>query len=148
MSYSKINLGDMAHKHCILSLLCLILLCSVAGHAWGSFVLVRLNQPFCSVVMPEKSSMQERFALEELNYFVEKFTGTKLEDRPDTEPLPDGNVILIGTLDNNRYIDELYGRDMVSWKKRLAEEEFIVRDARGSGRDFLVIVGGGDNGVI
>ena len=93
--------------------------------------------------------MQEEFAAEELNYFVRKFTGEQLEEMPDSEPLPEGNVILIGTPDSNKYIGELADKGLVSWRKSLVkEEEFLVKVVSDEDRDILTIVGGQSRGVI
>gem|GEM_PF-793827 len=141
-----------AHKPISLFLLRLgsfILLYSFAGHAWGVFAIVQNNRPSCSVIVPENLSIQEKSAVEELNHFVEEFTGVRLEERQDSEPLPDASAILIGTPDSNRYIGDLYDRGFaISRKKDLTEEEFVVKVVRDRGRDFLMIVGGQSRGVI
>jgi hypothetical protein len=154
---SRRRAQDAGHKlhcilslgSCVLSLVFFMLLCSVVGHAWGNFAIVQSNRPSCSVIVPENLSIQEKFAVEELNYFVEKFTGVRLEERQDSEPLPVGNAILIGTSDDNRYIGELYDRGLaISWEKDSTEDEFIVKVVRDRGRDFLMIVAGQSRGVI
>ena len=117
------------------------------GHTWGIFHVVRSKVPVCSIIIPEKPSLQEKFALDELDYFVEKFTGQKLDKRLDSEPLPAGNVILIGTPDSNKYIGELADRGLILWKKNSSEEEFIVKVVNDDNQDFLV-VGGQSRGVI
>jgi hypothetical protein len=126
----------------------LTILCFVANRALCAFVIVQDNRPSCSVVVPENASIQENFAVEELNYFVDRFTGVKLEERLDSEPLPAGNVILIGTYDSNRYVSELYDEGLISRKKDLGEEDFILRVVHHGGRDFLMIVGAQGKGCI
>ncbi len=126
----------------------LTILCFAVDRGWCAFAIVQNNRPSCSVVVPENASIQENFAVEELNYFVDKFTGVKLEERLDSEPLPAGNVILIGAYDNNRYISELYDEGLVSRKKDLGEEDFILRVVHHGGRDLLMIVGAQGRGCI
>lgn len=138
----------LSFKSCILSFVSFMMLCSIAGRAWSFFAIVQGSKPMCSIVVPENPSIQEEFAVQELTHFVEKFTEVRLGKIPDSEPLPEGNVILIGTPYNNRYIAELYDRGLVSREKDLAEEEFIARTVRDRGRDFLMIVGGGNRGAI
>ncbi len=135
-------------KILILCFVSFMLLFPVFEHAWGAFAIVQNNRPSCSVVVSEKLTPQEEFAVEDLNYFVERFTGATLADKPDSEPLPDGNVILIGAPDNNRYIGELQDRGLVSRIKDSAEEEFIVKVVHDGNRDFLIIMGGKSGGVI
>ena len=126
----------------------LTLLCFAADRVWCDFAIVQDNRPSCSVVVPENASIQEDFAVEELNYFVDRFTGVRLEKRLDSELLPAGNVILIGAYDNNRYISELYDEGLVSREKDLGEEEFILRVVHHGGRDLLMIVGAQGKGCI
>ena len=133
---------------CILNFVFCVLAYSVAQHAWGEFVIVQSNEPLCSLVVPENPSIREKLAVEELVYFVEKFTGAKLAKNPDSQPLPEGNVILIGTSSSNRYIIDLYNKDLISSGKDLGEEEFIVKTVYDRGRDFLVILGRQDAAVI
>ena len=125
-----------------------ILLCSFAEQAWGDFAIVQNERPSCSIVVPKDFSIQEEFAVKELNHFVEVFTEIKLAESLDSEPLPAGNVILIGTSDNNRYISELYDNGLLSKKREMAEEEFTVKVVLDEDRSFLVIVGGGSRAVI
>jgi len=131
---------------CALYMLLFILLYS--GYARGAFHIVRNNEPSCSIIVSENPSVQEEFATDELNYFVGKFTEKRLAVRPDSEPLPAGNVILIGTPDSNRYIGELADKGLVSWKKSLAEEEFFIKVVSDEGRDILMIAGGQSSGVL
>ena len=130
---------------CILCFVSFMLLCP--GHTWGIFYVVRAKVPICSVVIPEKPSLQEKFASDELDHFVEKFTGQVLDKRLDSEPLPAGNVILIGTPDSNKYIGELADKGLILWEKKSGEEEFIVKVVIDEDRNFLV-VGGQSRGVI
>ena len=151
--FAKPNMKEIIYMNgvkinCILSLISFALLCLLVGQAWCDFAVVQNNAPACSVVVPENPSLQEEYAVEELLHFVEKFTGVILPEMPDSQPLPAGNVILIGSADNNRYIDELYNKGVISREKELDEEEFIIRVVSDSGRDLLVVAGGQNGGVI
>jgi len=138
-----------SQKSQIVRILCLIsFLILGAGRAWGLFHIVRNNSPACSIVTPENPSAQEELAAEELNYFIEKFSGEKLPESPDSEPLPTGNVILIGTPDSNRYIGELLNNGLLLGGKQFSAEEFIVKVVNEAERDILAIASGQGKGVI
>lgn len=150
MNDVKINHRDLNGLAALfyLSLVSFALLCLLAGQAWGDFAIVQYNTPLCSVVAPENPSIQEEYAVEELLHFVEKFTGVELPKRSDSQPLPAGNVILIGTSDDNKYIRDLYNRGLVSREKDLDEEEFVIRVISDGGRELLMVAGGQNGGVI
>ena len=133
----------------LVSFLCFIvfmLLCS--KHANALFYIVRNNSPACSMVIPGNPSAQERFAADELNYFVRKFTGQMLDRRPDSEPLPPGNVILIGNPDSNRHIGELSDKNLILWSRNSSKEESIVKTVNNQGQDLLAVVGGQSGGIV
>jgi len=132
----------------ILYLLFFLMLFPASEHACGAFAIIQNSRPLCSVVVPENSSIQIEFAVGELNHFVEKLTGRELEVSLDSQPLPDGNAILIGAYGTNRYVTELYDTGLVSRNKELDEEEFIVRVVSNTDRDFLLIVGEESGGMI
>jgi len=125
-----------------------LLLCLIINCAWCDFAIVQNGKPSCSIVMPENSTDQEKYAMSELNVFIDKLTGTTLEQKPDSIPLPEGNFILIGIYGNNRYIDDLSSRRLISHKDELEEEETIVKVIHDGGRTQLVITGKQGRSVI
>lgn len=116
--------------------------------ALGAFTIVADSRPLCTVVIPENPSINEGYALEELEHFIQKLTGVQLEHRHDSESLPAGNVILIGASDSNRYIAELYNRGILSRTKQLSEEGFMIRAVNNGSQDFLVVEAGQGRGII
>lgn len=130
----------------ILSLICSISLCS--RYSQADFQIIRNSIPMCKLVVPEEPSIQEDFAIGELNLYIQKFTGQLLEIQPDSEPLSSDNLILIGTRDSNEYIDELVRSGAILWNENISEEEFIIKTINYEGRDVLVVAGSDGKGVI
>ena len=118
-----------------------MLLCLITNCVWCDFAIVQDGKPSCSVIMRENPIEQEKFAMGELNVFLDTLTGVTLEQNLDTNPLPEGNVILIGTYGNNKYIDELSRRRLIPQKDELADEEPLVKVIQDNGRILLVITG-------
>jgi hypothetical protein len=125
-----------------------LLLCVCINCAWCDFAIIQNGKPSCSIVMPENPTDQEKFAISELNVFIDKLTGIALEKKSDSSPLPEGNSILIGIYGDNRYIDDLSSRRLISHKNELAEEETIVKVVHDGERTHLVITGKQGRSVI
>ncbi|MEK7399249.1 MAG: hypothetical protein AAB116_20105, partial [Candidatus Poribacteria bacterium] len=81
---------------------------TIINQAFCDFAIVQNGKPVCSIIIPKNPSEQEKFAINELSFFIDKFTGIILEPRSDANSLPSGKVILIGTYETNRYMNDLY----------------------------------------
>lgn len=135
-------------KNIYIIILSQILMFSFINSSVSDFAIFENNKTLCSVVVPEKSLDYEKFAANELNYFIEKFTGTTLELKFDSEKLPEGNSILIGTYENNKHIANLYNKGLLPRKADLSNEESIVRVIADGGRKLLVVTGNQNRSVI
>jgi hypothetical protein len=139
---------NLNKKIILIIILSQILFYLLIESALPKFVVFENNKSFCSVVIPQKISGKERFAVNELNYFVKELTGINLEVKFDSDPLPEGNIILIGTYDNNTYINDLYNKGLLPKKTDLIGEEFIIRTLSNGTNKFLVVTANQDRSVI
>lgn len=112
----------------------------------GEVIIVQQNQPQCIIIAPENPTPQEKFAISELVTAVERFTGVTLKSMPDSEPLPTGNVILIGV--SNKYISELQGKRLLSRTADLPDEGYILSIVNHGGQNFIVAAANDEKGVI
>ncbi|MBD3182563.1 hypothetical protein GF312_09745 [Candidatus Poribacteria bacterium] len=125
-------------------LFCLI----IPQHVFGEFTIVENGQPVCSIVESDLFSLQERYALEEINHFIEKFTGSTLDILSDYQELPAGNLIVIGFTGSNRYIADLENRRLMRINPPLSEEEYVIKSINDNGRKIMLILGGDESGLI
>jgi len=124
------------------------LLFLITNHALCDFVIVQNGKPVCLIVIPENPSEQEKFAINELNFYVNKITRTVLDIRSDSMPIQSGNIILIGTYENNKYINSLYKKRLLQNVDNLKDEEFIVANISDDNINMLVTTGKPERGVI
>lgn len=124
------------------------LLFLITNNALSDFVIVQYGKPECSIITPENPSDQEKFAVNELNFFVNKITGINLEARSDSMPIQSDNIILIGTYENNRYINSLYNKRLLQNVDNLRDDEFIVTNINDGNINMLVTTGKPPRGVI
>src|SRR5262245_51765691 len=67
----------------------------VAG-AEATFTLVKDGKPACSIIIAEKPSYNADYAAKELQSYILKISGAKLEIHSDAEKSGDGGKILVG----------------------------------------------------
>ncbi len=132
----------------LLTTFCLIFLILITGNALCDFVIVQNGRPECTIVIPENPSDQEKFAADEINFFVNKITGIKLDVKTDFMPIQLNNIILIGTYENNKYINSLFNKRLLQNLDNLKDEEFIVTNIIDGNINMLVTTGNPPRGVI
>jgi hypothetical protein len=132
---------------CILVIHVLLFL-TIINQAFCDFTIVQNGKPVCSIIIPKNPSEQEKFAISELNFFIDKFTGTALEQKSDANSLPSGNIILIGTYETNRYINDLYMKSLLPDIDEFKDEGFIIRNIKYCNQHILVIAGNPERGII
>ncbi len=119
-----------------------------SDYALPLFQIVENKKPLCQIIISENEPDYEVFSANELNYFIEKMTGTQLTISKDSAAQYSGNKILIGTYESNRYIRELYNKGLITPRKELKEEEYIVKTINDNERNFIVILGADKRGII
>jgi len=83
----------MRFVHCVF--LIAVLLAPTALVAAGAFTLVRDGKPACSIVIAEKPTENARVGAQELQRYVERISGARLEIRSDADKT-DGAKVVIG----------------------------------------------------
>lgn len=138
----------MLYKRSYLISLIIITLFCITDNALPIFQIVENKNPICQIIISELKPDYEVFSAEELNYFIEKMTGSQLPIITDSIPFPDDNSILIGTYQSNKYIRELYDKGLLLPKKELKEEEFIIKTINDAGKNYIIVLGADKKGVI
>lgn len=126
----------------------ILIIIVISNYALSDFTIVQDRKPVCSIIIPQNPSEQEKFAVNELNFFIDKFTGTVLEQISDANSLPSGNVILIGTYETNKYMNDLYMKRLLPDMDEFKDEEFIIRNIKYCNQGILVITGKPERGII
>ncbi|MDO8587340.1 MAG: hypothetical protein Q7T82_09895, partial [Armatimonadota bacterium] len=100
----------------------------------GPFTLVKDGKPACCIVIAEKASANATFAAKELQTYVEKISGAKLEIRTDAERVT-GAKVLVG---RSKLTDAISGLQIPSGiTLSLREEGFVIHCVG----DTLVLAG-------
>ncbi|MGQ9608782.1 MAG: alpha-glucuronidase family glycosyl hydrolase [bacterium] len=126
----------------------LVTIFCITEYALPLFQIVENKNPLCQIIISESKPDYEVFSADELNYFIEKMTGTQIAISIDSKPLSDGNKILIGTYESNRYIRELYNNGFIMPRIELKEEEYIVKTISDNERNYIVVLGADKRGTI
>ena len=90
-----------------------------------------------TVIHPEKMTLQEKTASEELKFFLEKSTGEKVTLKGEGKGIPSGKKIFLG--------NTAFARTKGYSTADFAPEEWCVRS---SGKNNLILTGGSTRGVI
>jgi hypothetical protein len=110
-----------------------LLLATVAASA-GTFTLVADGKAGCTIVIAEKPTNNAKAASAELQHYVEKISGAKLDIRSDSENVA-GAKILVG---RSRLTDAIAGLEIPDGlTPALAEEGYIIKCSD----DTLVLAG-------
>lgn len=94
---------------------------------------------------------EDDFAAERLESWLAEKTGAEIEIRvADREPLPDeGCVVLVGSLASNPVLRKIAGQlELDLDPERLTDQGYVARRVRHQERDWLILAGGGRDGVI
>ena len=141
---------------CILHLAIINLAIGAEYHV-HPFEIVSDGQPVASIMIGQTASEKEIFAASELNYFVSKYTGRRLEQIRDDQPIPTRYAIVIGTPDNNQYVRIFKDRGDLSlaperretsFATPIGSEEYVIKSIEGSCAELLVIAANSPQGTI
>jgi hypothetical protein len=116
------------------AILATILVATVAASAGTNFTLVTDGKPACCIVVAEKPTDNAKAASAELQKYVEKMSGVKLEIRSDAEEVS-GPKILVG---RSRLTDAISGLKIPDGLTPAFTEEGYVINCSG---DTLVLAG-------
>jgi len=112
------------------------------------FQIVSDGHPTASILIGETSSERERFAANELNYFVSKYTGQRLEQIHDQQPIPTRFAIIIGTPDTNQYVRIFKERGDLPLTWELGSEGYVIKSIEGSCAHLIIIGANSPQGTI
>lgn len=125
-----------------------ILLTIIDTAVWADFEIVSNGQPVASIMIGQTASEKEKFAASELNYFISKYTGQRLEQITDDQPIPTRYAIVLGTPDSNQYVRLFNDRDELSLSPDLGSEGYLIKSIKGSCADLVVIAANSAKGTI
>jgi hypothetical protein len=122
------------------SLLCAIitvacLLTVDAAFAETTFALVKDGKPACSIIIAEKPSYNADLAAKELQSYIQKISGAKLEIHSDAEKIGEGGKVLVG---RSKLTDAIAGLKIPTGLTINLREEGYVVDCKGN---TLVLAG-------
>ena len=112
----------------------------VSASAGAPFTLVKDGKPTCSIIIAAKASENARIAAQELQNYVEKISGAKLDIYTDGDNIPNGPRVLVG---RSRLTDAMPDLEIPTALTEAFREEGYVIHSTG---DTLVLAGN-DTGV-
>ena len=146
--YTNISAIRPGTRACIiLQTACCLLILTMQVDA-AEIPIVVSGEPKATVQIGANASTQERFAASEIQTFIEKFTGARLELRTNQQPTTTRTVIVLGTSTSNPTIRSLQANADLALPEELGDEGCRVKTIEFGNEILIVITAHTPRGVI
>ncbi len=125
---------------------CFLILATQANAA--EIPIVVSGEPRATVQIGANASTQERFAASEIQAFIEKFTGARLELQTNQQSTTTPTVIVLGTPTSNPTIRSLQAKINLEISEELGDEGYQIKSADLGTEIVIVITAHTPRGVI
>ena len=106
------------------------------------------GQPRATLQIGANASEQEQFAAEEIQTFIQRFTGAKLDIRTNRQQTETQTVIVLGTPESNPTIAELQADAELTLGEELGDEGYCIKTVEVGTEIVIVVTAHTERGVI
>lgn len=129
-------------------LLCITLVCV---HGWANAAevpIVRSGRPMATIQIGATASAQEKFAAEEIQTFIRRFTGAELDIFTNRQTTTTPTVIVLGTPDSNPVIRLLLAERLLHLDANISDEGYVLKTVELDNELVIAIAGNASRGVL
>ena len=106
------------------------------------------GEPKATLQIGADASVQERFAAEEIQTFIQRFTGTTLDIRTNRQRTETATAIVLGTPESNPTIAGLQANIELSLGKELGAEGYRIKTVEVGTEIVIIVAAHTERGVI
>ncbi len=143
---TSIRQTPISKRTTLLTVLCLYLLAMQVDAA--DIPIVVSGIPQATIQIGANAPIQEKFAAEEIQTFIEKWTNTKLQQLTNQQPTTTRTVIVLGTLTSNPTIRSLQTKVGVDIPENIGDEGYQIKSADLGTENIIIITAHTPRGVI
>ena len=134
------SLNTTGHKRGVLTFIVTFCIVMFAGPVRSNEIPIAVSgKPRATLQIGANASAQEQFAAEEIQTFIQQFTGAKLDIRTNRQQTETTAVIVLGTLKSNPTIAGLQADTGLSLGKELGDEGYHIKTIE-VGTEIVIVV--------
>ena len=143
------SLNKTVHKRGVRTLIVAFWIVMFATPARSNEIPIAVSgKPRATLQIGANASAQEQFAAEEIQTFIQKFTGAELDIRTNRQQTETGTVIVLGTPKSNPTIAELQADSGLSLGEELGDEGYRIKTIEVGAEIVIVVAAHTERGVI
>ena len=143
------SLNKTVHKRGVRTLIVAFWIVMFATPARSNEIPIAVSgEPRATLQIGANASAQEQFAAEEIQTFIQKFTGAELDIRTNRQQTETGTVIVLGTPKSNPTIAGLQADSGLSLGEELGDEGYRIKTIEVGAEIVIVVAAHTEGGVI
>lgn len=118
------------------------------GYVATAVDIVSNGRVLAAIVLGSNAAAEEKYAAAELIFYVQKYTGARLEVVSEAESNDASTPIILGTPDTNRRISVLQDNGDIALKAELGSQGYLIKTIAAGGKNLVIIAANEPRGVL